>query len=172
MSKLLTSEIARRILLDIGAATSSSFGKVGLTDSNFIIDKKIKIRYNSDKTEDMRFDKEHNIYAGRLKVSTSYLRAILIDLSIDNIKEYLFVFRFDNLPVHAIKYHQDKDDIDFIDLNYIRIFNDKKESWINTSIYMQSMLLENFERFVSFGLLWEDCKDYKDLYKLALTLIN
>lgn len=172
MSRLLTSEIVKRILLDVGATIEIPFNGIGLTDPNFIIDKKIKIRYNEDREEEARFDRSHNIYSGKLKIGESSLRAILVDLSVNEMKEFLFLFKMDNLPCHAIRLYYDIEDIDYIDLNFIKIFNESNEVWADTSIYMQSMILSNFEKFVSYGLLWENNKEYKDLYKLALTLIS
>ena len=159
MNDNLTYEMMKRILADVGAVPGKYFGTAGLVVPELLLQKTIKVRYD-DK------DREHNIYAGMLKIKESNLRGILINLTVDT-PEYIFIFRFDELPIHAVKVLFDEMDLEA----YCKVYNSEKEIWVESSAYMKAKLLSEFERFVSWGILWEDCKNIKDLYDVTSTLI-
>jgi hypothetical protein len=157
----LTFEISKRILANIGAFPDSSLAKRGIADDGLLLDKSLTVRYDDGQKID------HNIYCGKISLDKSELKGLLIDLSVDKEYEFLFVFRFDSMPIHCIKVaYNDMSD------SFIRIFNDDKDKWIVPSVYMQARLLADFERFVSWGLLWDDCTSNSDLYDTAIKLIN
>ncbi len=157
----LTKEIINRILADVGAAPGDLFGKRGLEDSSLKLSKTLKVRY-----EDI--DRFHDIYAGQLELGSSKIRGLFVDLSIDDVNEFLFLFRMDTMPIHAVKALYDYDEHD----GFIRIYDSEKQIWKETSTYMMARLLAEFERFVSVGLLWDDCREITDLYDVAITLVK
>lgn len=157
----LTREIIRRILTNVGAMPGF-VGDKGLANQNFNLVKKIPISY-SDGTH------HHDVYAGKLKLKEHYLRGLLVDLSIEDDAEFLFVFQLEQLPVHALRLVYNPDDLD-TDC-YVKIQNQDK-SWFVPDTHAMCMMLAQFEKFVSYGLLWEDCKEVSDLYEVAVKLIN
>ena len=159
MSDLLSYEICKRIFADIGVVPGDYFGKVGLVDQSLKLAKQMTVRYD-DK------DRAHDVYSAKLKINESELRAILIDLTVDS-PEFIFIFRFDELPIHAMKIV-----FDMAAPNaYCKVYNAEKQIWYEASIHMKARLLVDFEKIVSWGFLWEDCKDINDLYETASELI-
>jgi hypothetical protein len=160
MSEELSRQIIRRILADVGAAPKAP--KVGLMDDSLLLAKTLKIKYDGGPIE-------HNMYVGQIRVNESRLKGLMIDLTVDDAPEFLFVFRMDALPVHAAKTLYDHVDLGE---TYLMIYNAEKESWLEAGMYFKARLLADFERLASLGFLWEDCDDYEDLYKAAVELIN
>lgn len=160
MSEELSRQIIRRILADVGAAPNTH--GVGLNDRNLLLTKTLKIEYDGGSVE-------HDMYVGQISINDSKLKGLLIDLTVDDAPEFMFVFRMDALPIHAAKVLYDH-----IDLGetYLMIYNANKDSWLEAGMYFKARLLADFERIASMGFLWEDCSDYEDLYKAAIELIN
>ena len=157
----LTREIIRRMLANIGAAPGY-VGDKGLANKNFNLLRKITVSY-SDGTY------HHDIYAGQLSLKEEKMRGLLVDLTIDDDAEYLFVFQLGKLPAHVVRlvYNPDEMDTDC----YVKIQN-PDGSWKVPDVHTLCMMLAQFEKFVSYGLLWEDCKEVSDLYEIAAKLIN
>ena len=84
----------------------------------------------------------------------------LVDLTVDDFPEFLFLFRMDGLPIHAVKTLYDQ-----IDLGetYLKCYNAEKDSWTELSLESKARLMADFDRFTSHGFLWNDCSDYDDL---------
>jgi len=169
----LTFEIIKRVVADLGAVPGPDFGKVGLTDPGLLLAKTLTVRY------DEKTNAEHSIYAGKLvfrdSSKTSSMRGLLVNLTMDASEghlnepyyEFLFVFRMDDMPIHTIKVVYDDPSESFI-----RIYNEDKDRWIRPSMYMKARILADFERIVSWGIMWEDCKEVSDLYDIAVKLVN
>jgi len=152
----LTFEIIKRIIADVGAMPGQT-GKVGLTDSNLALAKRVVVQYDTATLE-------HNIYSGKLTLNdTHVMRGLLVDLSTDG-HEYIFAFRMDDMPIHVLR-------ADYLDPqeSFFRIYNEEK--WVMPNTQMKAKVLANFEQFVSWGLLWEECTETGDLYDLVITLI-
>lgn len=165
MELLLPKLIVRRIIADVGAAPKA-FGKVGLTIPELLLNKAIKVKYDDGA-------REHDVYAGQVKINEHHIKGLMVNLTIDT-PEYLFVFRMNSLPIHAAKALYDE-----IDLGetYLKVYTpDKddsdKQPWRDSGLYVKARLLADFERFVSLGFMWEDCKDIEDLYEAAISLID
>lgn len=157
----LTREIIRRILADVGAMPGF-VGDKGLANKNFNLVRKVSVSY-SDGT------RHHDIYAGQLKLKEQNLRGLLVDLTIEDDAEFLLVFQLGQLPVHALRLVYNPDDLDSD--CYVKIQKQDK-SWSVPDTHTLCMMLAQFEKFVSYGLLWEDCKEVSDLYEEAVKLIN
>lgn len=158
----LSKEIIKRIFADIGASPGRMFGKVGLVDPSLKLAKTITVRYD-DK------DRQHDIYAGQMKIKESRLRGLFVNLSVEDEYEYLFIFRMDELPIHAFRvvYDINSDDC------FFRILEEEEKGiWRDATMYMKARVLADFERMVTWGLLWEDCKEVSDLYTVATGLIR
>ena len=157
----LTFEIIKRIVTNVGAVPDEAFGTRGLASSDLLLSKTLSVKYDDGKSS------EHDIYSGKLNIDETELRSLLVNLSIDQTHEFLFVFRYGSMPIHAIKvvYGSPED-------SFIRIYHDEEDKWILPSVYMKARLLGDFERFVSWGLLWNDCKENSDLYNIAVKLVD
>jgi hypothetical protein len=157
----LSKEIIKRIFADIGAAPSNMFGRAGIVDPSLRLAKTLTVRYDDR-------DREHDIYAGQIPLNTSKLRGLFGNLTVEDEYEFLFIFQMDELPVHALRvvYDESGDDC------FFRVFEGEKSVWREANMYMKARVLADFERMVSWGLLWEDCKDVQDLYKVATELIR
>jgi hypothetical protein len=158
MSTKLTSEIVKRIILNVGAAPTKQFGTLGITENIFLVDKKVKADYSGHRVL-------HNVYAGQQSIGSTTLNAVLFDLTYDEAYEFLFGFKMDELPIHAVNSCWNEEN------NFVRIFNKDGSIWKNTSIYMQAQLLASFERITSLGVLWNPLKDYHEIYDTLMTLI-
>jgi hypothetical protein len=157
----LTFEIIKRITADVGAVPDKAVGTRGLANSDLLLQKTLSVRYEGGKTY------EHDIYSGKLQFGESELKGLLIDLSLEGAYEFLFMFRFDMMPIHAIRViHNHPED------SFIRIYNSEKDTWIVPSLFMTARLLADFERFVSWGFLWDECKETSDLYDVAVKLVD
>ena len=158
----LTFEIIKRIAADVGAVPDKkTLGTRGLASSELLLHKTLSVRYDGGKTL------EHDIYSGKLQLGESELKGLLIDLTVDDSYEFLFMFRFDLMPIHSVRVIHDHPEDSFM-----RIYNSEKETWIVPSLYMIARLLADFERFVSWGFLWDECKDTSDLYDVAVKLVD
>ena len=157
----LVFEMIKRIVADVGAVPDDALGSRGLADAGLLLQKTMSVRYDDGERH------EHNLYSGKLQLDQSELKALLVNLSVDGSYEFLLLFRFDSMPIHAIRvvYGSLAD-------SFIRIYNDKKESWIVPSVEMIAGLLASFEKFVSWGLLWNECKEVSDLYTVAVKLVD
>jgi hypothetical protein len=156
----LSKEIIKRIFADVGAVPGKMFGRTGLVDSKLKLAKTVTVRYDD-------VDRQHDVFAGQIIVGQSKLRGLLINLTVDNDAEYLFLFRMDESPIHALRsvYYNEDD-------GFFRIFNKEAAVWREAPMYAKARILADFERMVSWGLLWEDCADVPDLYSSALELIR
>lgn len=157
----LTIEIIRRILADVGAVVGLSFGKAGLTESILKVAKPIEVDYDGETVN-------HDVFAGQLKIADSVLFGLLVNLTYDDDPEFLFLFRLDNYPIHALHLIYNDEEYDNC---YFRKFDGEHEAWQDLSVYSQAKILSDFERFVSFGLLWEKSSNYQDLLEAAIKLI-
>lgn len=168
MSDVLTQEISKRILMNVGVSPEN-IGKLGITEPNLLLKQSIKIKYDDGSAL------EHPMYYGGLSLDNkSSLRGLLIDLSLidetDNLEtsEFLFLFRMDNFSIYAVRWVYEEQSA-----NFIRVFNNEKEVWDEASMYMKARLLANFERLTSWGVLWDSCsKEHDDLYGAATILIG
>lgn len=168
MSDKLTTEIVKRIIMDVGAAPGI-FGARGLTDPNFKLVKTITVKYDFG-------NQEHEVYAGKISLKEgSFIKGLLIDLSGDEYDEYLFMFRMDQLPVYAaqILYDDSYEDQGSIKRLVKKTKDDEEyEVWEPIGMFQKARLLADFERIVSWGILWEDCKEISDLYDAAVKVID
>ncbi len=160
MNKDLMREIARQILADVGAAPGTSFGKVGLPEKVCASNKEIILEYDEG-------SRQHDTFAGEIKLGDSIIRAFLVDLT-DDAYEFLLVYRFDGNPIHSVSSSYGYDD----DNSYIREYDIEKKSWKAIGIKEQANMLIGFEKIVSYGLVWNPCDSVDDLYDAALTLVS
>ena len=160
MNKDLTKEIARQILVDVGAAPGTIFGKVGLAEKKCTSEREIIFEYDEGTIR-------HNTFAGKIKIGDALVRAFLVDLTDDGY-EFLLVYRFDGNPIYSVTSSYGYDD----DNSYIREYDMKKKSWSPVGLQGQANMLIGFEKIASFGLLWEPTENIDDLYDAAVTLVS
>lgn len=171
-NKLLTKEIVRHILISFGVTVSSNIPTNSLLSKECLTDKTVKIKYDEDE------EYVHIVHAGQLLLSNnSKLRAAVVNLTIDSEEpEYCLCFRLDKLALHGLHSHSSthylqshNDDIDVV---LFKLYNELNKTWTDASIEVQAMVLGGIEKIVSYGLIWEPCNDFDDLYKSVLSLIS
>jgi hypothetical protein len=143
MSLALTNEIVKRIFSNIGVLPLRKIGSAGVAHDNFVIDKVIRAKYGDKEVK-------HKVYSSEMPLKQTAIRSILVDLTAEDIPEFIFVFRMGENPIHSIRLIFDEDG----DESFIKFFNEKTDIWIDTNIYMQSIVLGGFETIVSLGVLW------------------
>jgi len=160
MSENLSRMLIQRILANIGAVPDSP--EAALRSSDLLLNTPMKIKYEGGPIN-------HNMYAGQLSIGDSKLKGLLIDLTVDDYSEFLFLFRMSELSIHAVKTLYDQTDLGE---TYLKSYNSEKDSWNELSIEYKGRLMADFDKFTSYGFLWDDCDDYDDLFQAAIKLIN
>lgn len=158
----LSQEIIKRVLADVGVLPDM-LGK-GLTDKAFLLEKRMGISYD----DGIRY---HNVYSGKISFSEAEMRGIVLDLSVEDEPEFMFVFRVDALPIHAVRMTYNAPEVSLHNC-YLRIQNPEKKHWYNPSVELLARILAQFEKIVSYGVLWEECTEVSDLYEAAVKLTN
>lgn len=158
----LSQEIIKRVLADVGVMPDM-LGR-GLTDNALLLEKRMGVSYD----DGIRY---HDIYAGKLNLSDAEMRGLIIDLSVENEPEFLFLFRVDALPIHAVRMTYNAPEVSIHNC-FLRIQNLEKKHWYNPSVELLAKILAQFERIVSYGLLWDKCLEVSDLYEAAVKLTN
>jgi len=162
MSESLTKGIVKRIFANIGVVSGRHFGKAGITEAELLNNRKLTVRYE-DK------DINHDIYSGAMAIGESEIRAVLIDLNIDDLQEYLFVFRMDVMPIHSLRVILNPG---YDEMVFVRLYDPENDRWADANMYMKAMMLASFEQITSWGILWDKCDNIKDLYDAAIGLVN
>jgi hypothetical protein len=157
---ILTREIIKRILGNFGVAPPPDFGKSGLTNVNLRSVKELVISFE----EDVGIHK-FPIWTGEAIINSFKLKALIVDLSLDDIYEYALTFRLDDKPIYSLKLIYD--DID----QGIFLIQDG-ENWITPNILVQAQALVGMEIFVSEGILWSPCEMDTYLYDAVSVLIT
>lgn len=161
-NNILTKEIINHIFISVGLSPTS-FGKIGLSSKDLMTDRVIDMSYDD-------LEISHPVYAGEIIIQESKIRALAVDLTLEDCSEFCFIFRMDSYPLHGLRLAYDDENAEDRDTGTFRIFNDKNESWIEANVYTQGMALSGIEKITSYGLLWEPCKNIDDLYRAALIL--
>lgn len=158
-NKLLTKEVIRHIFTSFGMTTVNTPNNT-LLSKELLTPKTVKIKYDDNE------EFTHSVFAGQLVLSKdSKFRAVIVNLSMDDIQEYCCVFRLDKLPLHGLRLRYDDEDI-----GAFKIYDEGNKSWMDASIGIQAMILGGIEKIISYGLLWETTSEFNDLYKIAVNL--
>lgn len=159
----LTTEIVKKILNNVGVTDNLSI-QVGLMDKNLLLNESLKIQYDDEQIL-------HDVYVGKIHLNENYIKGLLVNLCIDNMHEYLFLFRMNKSLIHAAYIIYNSNNI-IESSGFLKIYDFKTENWIEATTIRKAKLLAEFEELVSLGFLWEDCLEYDDLYEAAIQLIN
>ena len=161
MNHFLKNEIIRHIFASIGVTTTKLFGTVGLPVKDLCVsNKSVVLEYDDGKVE-------HPVYSGSLDLINGSVYGCLLDLSLNEDREYLFGFSIDDMPIHALKIVYDTDDL--FD-NLFMIYNHGKEEWVHADLFIQANVLSGFERINSLGVIWEPCDKTDHIYNAILKL--
>jgi hypothetical protein len=166
MNKFLTKEIVRHIFTSFGIIERLIYDGNVLSDDSLLTNKTVKIEYKDDNNTIMH---EHKIYAGQINIDKdSQFKAVFIDISQpnDSVSEYCCAFGLNKLPIYGIRLAYDDEDF-----GLFKIYDEKLKNWMDAPITTQAMSVVGVENIVSYGLLWEPCKDFEALYKASISLI-
>lgn len=159
MTNPLSREIIRKILANCGIAPPPNFGLTGLTVPELQSDKILSIKYEDEVVID------HSIWAGETKIQEAKLRAICVDISQNDLYEYLLIFQLENQPIYGIRFSYDDEDDGLFLLK-------ESGNWVVASILIQIKTLLGMETIATYGLFWEKLSDLTDLYEATSVLID
>jgi hypothetical protein len=152
---ILTIEIAKRILFDVGSFPKANFGKYGISLDKFRLPKDLKVDYDGKVVH-------HTTYGGKLTIQNSNVYGVMFNLSLDEEGcDFIFCFRMDDQPIHCVNLTQDKEENE---IAFIKIKS--KDRWIDCTVYMQAIVLSGFERINDLGVVWDSIEQEKELNKI------
>ena len=155
----LEREIIKRILSDVGVIPGSDFGKHGITQSDFKLDKKLTVRYDDGEQQ------EFPLWAGGGNLPGTKVRALLADLSDDEVAEYALALRVNDRPIYALRLTYDNEDPGIFVLQ-------EGQSWQAPIMLVKAWALVGMEMIVEQGMLWEPERSYQDLYEAISNLVE
>ena len=157
MSDILTREIIRRIMLNVGVAPPPVFGTGGITTPELKLDDTLSGVYS----DGQKF--EFPLWAGTLDLEKSKVRVIVADIT-DEVPEYAMLVQLDTMPIHGLRHIFDEED------NGILLISGA-QGWVTTGMYLKARALSGMELIASYGLPWTRCNDSKNLVSVLSTLI-
>lgn len=153
----LTREIIRRMFGDVGVAPPPNFGKVGISTPELQLRSGLEFAMEDGKSQ------HFPIWAGEVIMDSYKIRAMLCDLSADEVPEYALVIRIADRPIYGIKLIYDDED------NGIFVIGEKN-GWKSGSTIAKLRALIGMETIMELGMGWEACDDVKDLYEALATI--
>lgn len=155
----LEREIIKRILSDVGVVPGSGFGRHGITQLDFKVDKKLAVRYDDGEQQ------EFPLWAGRGTLPDSKVRALLADLSDNEVAEYALALRVNDKPIYAVRLTYDNEDPGLFVLQ-------DGQNWQSPIMLVKAWALVGMEMIVEQGMLWEPERSYEDLYEAVSNLVE
>jgi len=154
---VLTKELLKRTFGNLGAVPGINFGKVGITADEFLINKKIRFKEESD-------IKERNIWAAQFKTDNSY-RFMLTNLGSKEVPDFLAIIISENMnPIGLRLLWDDQDPGEFLTYN--------GESWQGISTLYKLNITVAIEMATREGVAWYNCESSNEIYELFIKLVN
>lgn len=155
----LTKEIIKRILGNLGVVPPPNFGTLGITESLYKTKEYIEIEYeNKEKIK-------HELWAAETEIKTKKLKTILVDLSLESRYEYLVVFQLDKFPCYGLRLAFVNDDLGLL----LVLHGDR---WQQVSTLIKAQALVGIEMLTNQGFVWKPLKEFDDLKRGAMGLID
>lgn len=151
----LEREIVKRILANVGVVPGPGFGKAGLTLLDFKLDKEFLVHYEDGHQQ------KFPLWSGYGTLSNSKIRALLIDLTYDEMPEYALALRVDDKPIYALNITYDDDESCLFLLQ-------EDTRWIIPSMLIKVWALLGTEMIADQGMSWQPSNNYDDLYQAVL----
>lgn len=173
--KILQRELCRLILGSFGLVPPPNFGKVGITTSEFRIDKTILLEIED--AEGIKRTEEFGLWCGSVGYQASRLRVLATDIC-DNEKnyhEFIATYVLEDSTIHGIKaiYGEDHNGLFVVKGNSVE--NDGsfiKGVWKPVGRYEMLIASAGFERIKDLGLTWNTCNEWEDLYNALIEVID
>lgn len=150
---VLTREIIKRIMNNVGIVPPPQFGIGGLVISDLKLDQTISGLYSDG--ESYNFP----IWSGCIEVEGVKIKAVATDLT-DDIPEFILLFQSENMPIYGLRLLFDDKDNGLFLLS-------SSEGWVPAEIYIQAKALMGLELIASYGISWTNFKDEKLLATLS-----
>lgn len=171
----LTTEIIKRIFLDIGIDANGHGCGVGLLARNCFLDKTFVIDYDNG------VQTELPVWAGKIDLPGCKIKGLLVDLTYPNsetttinkmgdleqqkIPEFALAFQVENNPIYLLRLAYDLED-----LGYFLI--DDNGNCIVPSILTQANALIGMETIVNQGLIWDCFSSCNTLFTAVSKIIE
>lgn len=139
-SDLLTQEIARHILKNIGVLSASKINQ-GLISTEFKLNKTIPVEFEDGTKVNSA------LYSGKVVLQDFHAKALVIDYSSNEEIELGFFFKVQDQPIYGIVFNYE-----FPEDCLFKVY--ANNIWTNCSIHAKAMILAGFEQLTSLGVLW------------------
>lgn len=174
MNTSLTTEIIRRIFLNIGISTDGELTDTGLLSQHCLLDKTFAVDYDNG----ISFDCP--IWAGEIELRNDKIKGLLINLShtdtgcaiineVGNLEpqkipEFALALRVASNPIYLLRLAYDDDDLG-------TCLIEDQSNWIVPSILIQAQALVGMEMLVSSGLVWNKALSYDSALFTAIARV-
>lgn len=156
----LTREIIRRMTTSVGLYPTRD-GTRGLTVPE-LESPGLSVVYGSEGGRETLL---HPVWAGKVEMEGVEVRALGVDLSVDDTNEYMLLIRVGQNPIYAMKLAYDSEDFGlFVTL--------EGTGWIPANMIVKARSLAGLELLNSFGLLWQPCSEFSDLDEAARVVLE
>lgn len=155
---ILTKELLKRNLGNLGAIPGDRFGLVGITPNEFKIQKNISLQFENGETE------HYPIWAGEIKIESTY-KSVLTNIGSKNIPEFILLFvPEDSAPIGMRLVW------DYVDHGAFMICEEQK--WRSLSVLQKLQITTGLELITQEGIPWQPCPEIDDLYKCFAEFVD
>jgi len=140
----LTREIIRHIFLLLGLG-ANNIG-IGLLHPALRMPQDIFLEYE---------DKEvlgHPVFAGEITLDSAMLKALVVDLSLENQIERLLLIQYQEKPIYILQMNLSESDP-----GKFQIYSQNK--FLTPNIIMQAQFLIGIEKIIDLGYVWQNIND-------------
>lgn len=148
--EILTKELLKRNLGNLGAIPGDRFGLVGITPNEFKIKKTISLQFEGDEIE------HYPIWAGEIKVDSNY-KALLTNIGTKINPEFILLFVPENSAPIGMRLMWDN-----VDHGAFMICEQKR--WRSLSVLQKLQITAGLELITQEGIPWQPCSEIGDLY--------
>lgn len=157
---ILTRELVRNIMGNLGMIPKAEFGKYGITLDDFLLPKKIKIEYEGSDVENIP------ICAAQVRSENEQLLKVMCCSLKDDM---ILVFGIEDMQIYGLK-------LDYyanvMEHDWGKFLVKLGSSWVEPSTYDQLMACAGFEKLSDVGVKWRPCNDYNRLFESLMELIE
>lgn len=156
--QILTKELLKRILGNLGAVPGDNFGKVGITRQEFALQKHMIIQ-EEDKTKDLI------VYAGESKVDNIYQTMLVNTGTIDE-PEFILMIKIEDGSLFGFQLPW----VDEKDPGMFMIY--ANNTWQPISLLYKLNLTAAVEMMTQQGVVWYPCSHVDELYEQFTNLVD
>lgn len=166
MNQMLTEQIARHILTNLGVIPSSSFDSDksrSLTTQDFLLNQ--KILFKNEKGDVVK----NSVYGCQVFIEQRAFTILVGDCSQEeNIPEFCVAVQFTGNPGYGLYMICDPN----LDGEALIAVTVDEKNWMPCTTFLQATFLAAMEQLKDLGLSWEKCTNYQKNYEMLLSMVN